>query len=90
MADDLGALTVRMFVVRFPDDGMLLGTIELTGDGPAGQRYIARLRNLEGGIEGRVYSGDDETEARAAIDDAIESICAGAALWRERRASVLH
>lgn len=89
MAGDLGAL-MRTFVVRFPDDGMLLGTIELTSDGRAGERYIARLINLEGGIEGRVYSGDDSDAAHAAIEDAIGNICAGAATWRQRRMSVLH
>jgi len=79
---------VRTLVVRY--DGTLLGKIELTSDGPAGERYIARLRNLEGRVEGRVYAGDDEAEARAAIEDAIGNICAGAAMWRERRMSVLH
>jgi hypothetical protein len=79
---------VRTFVVRY--DGTLLGRIELTSDGPAGQRYIARLRNLEGGVEGRVYSGDDRLAARAAIEDAIGNICEGAAMWRRRRMSVLH
>ena len=29
--------------------------------------------------------GDDEAEARAAIEEAIANICGGAALWRERR-----
>jgi hypothetical protein len=80
---------VRTFIVRAAH-GTLLGRIELTSDGPVGERYIARLRNLEGGIEGRVYSGDDRSAARAAIDDAIGNICAGAAMWRQRRMSVLH
>jgi hypothetical protein len=79
---------VQTFVVRY--EGTLLGTIEMTSDGPAGQRHIAKLRNLEGSIEGRVYSGDDEAEARAAIEEAIVSICSGAAMWRQRRMSVLH
>ena len=79
---------MQTFVVRH--EGTLLGKIELTTDGLAGERYIARLRNLEGGIEGRVYAGDDSDAAHAAIEDAIESICAGAALWRQRQSSVLH
>jgi len=79
---------VRTFVVRH--DGTLLGRIELTSDGPAGERYNARLRNLEGGVEGRVYSGDDSFAARAAIESAIGNICEGAAMWRQRRMSVLH
>jgi hypothetical protein len=79
---------VRTFVVRH--EGTLLGRIELTSDGAAGERFIARLRNLEGRVEGRVYSGDDEAEARAAIEEAIGSICSGAAMWRQRRMSVLH
>ena len=45
---------VRTFIVRAAH-GTLLGSIELTSDGAAGERYIARLRNLEGGIEGRIY-----------------------------------
>jgi hypothetical protein len=79
---------MRTFVVRH--EGTLLGRIEMTSDGPAGERYIARLRNLEGGVEGRVYAGDDEAEARAAIEDAIGNICEGAAMWRQRQMSVLH
>jgi hypothetical protein len=80
---------VRTFVVRAAH-GTYLGRIELSSDGPAGERYIARLRNLEGGIEGRVYAGDDRVAARAAIENAIENICEGAALWRQRRMAVLH
>ena len=80
---------MRTFTVRAAH-GTLLGSIELTSDGPAGERYIARLRNLEGGIEGRVYAGDDRVAAHAAIEDATRDICAGAALWRQRRMAVLH
>jgi hypothetical protein len=71
---------VRTFIVRH--EGTLLGQIELTSDGPVGERYVARLRNLEGGIEGRVHTGDAEAEALAAIEEAIGSICSGAAMWR--------
>ena len=84
---------MRTFVVRGPDpdpDGTLLGTIEMTSDGPAGQRYVAVLRNLDGSVEGRVYSGDDGIAARAAIENAIAHICEGAAMWRQRRMSALH
>lgn len=80
---------MRTFIVRAAH-GTLLGSIELTSDGAAGERYIARLRNLEGGIEGRIYVRDDEAEARAAIEEATANICGGAALWRERRHAVLH
>ena len=47
------------FSVRTPD-GTPLGKIEMTSDGPAGKRYAATLRDLDGGVVGRVYSGDDE------------------------------
>ena len=80
---------VNTFVVRAAH-GTYLGRIELSSDGAAGERYIARLINLEGAVEGRVYAGDDSDAARAAIEDAIENICEGAALWRQRRMAVLH
>jgi hypothetical protein len=80
---------VRTFVVRAPDE-TLLGRIEMTSDGPAGERYVARLRNLECGVVGRVYSGDDRFAARAAIENAIGHICEGAALARQRQSNVLH
>ena len=80
---------VQTFIVRAAH-GTLLGRIELSSDGPAGERYIARLRNLEGGIEGRVYAGNDRIAAHAAIEDTIKNICEGAALWRQRQKSVLH
>jgi hypothetical protein len=80
---------VRNFAVRSLD-GTSLGTIEMTNDGPAGKRYVETLRNPDGVAEGRVYVGDDELAARAAIEDAIGNICEGAAMWRERRKSVLH
>jgi hypothetical protein len=89
MADNVRRrANVDTFVVRH--DGTLLGKIELTGDGPAGERYVARLRNLEGGVVGRLYSGDDRFAACAAIEDAIGNICEGAAMWRQRRMSALH
>jgi hypothetical protein len=64
--------------------------VALTSEGPAGERYIAKLRNLEGGVVGGVYSGDDRFAARPAIENAIGNICEGAALARQRRMAVLH